>query len=327
MPISSRNLKQFIYCVPGLQQQERVAELIKRVEQTCTVVNERVALRPEVALGYVNLPIQVTFPPGVVLVPQKDPLLMNLNSGIWHNPSPEPVLRLARLGWVSFGVRLRKFQLTFECCLDCSAKDYKIDVEVHNLAGIEKAERAEKLSQISEHLNLPVAISGSEPTVIQRGGLEASISDYESPEKKTIQAYLKCHVSRKAYQFLMQKLVTEAKGKVTDWQVGIAGEAPIGEVLAEVNRIGFPGKKTELSYWWRIRSHRDFSAMTEMAVITDTSSVAQSLIEFQFTKNRLGQLDVGADKKGGFKLWFSFDEKEHQLEFTQLSGIKLKEDH
>lgn len=67
--------------------------------------------------------------------------------------------------------------------------------------------------------------------------------------------------------------------------------------------------------------------MTEMAARNEYGSVAQSLFEFEFGSSKRGQLDMAADKKGGFKLWFSFDDKADQLEFTKLTGIKVVEWH
>jgi hypothetical protein len=327
MPISTRSVKDFIYITaPKLINRERVEKIIETIEQTCRIVEERVALRPELGSNHVNLPTETEFPSGIVLVPQDTPLLMNLNPGAWARPSVEPIFRLAKLGWVSFGGRLRKFQQTLDYELTCDTDGCEVGIEMTSLAGVSKPEWIKKLSQTTTLLDLPVTLSGPEPTVLHRDGLSASISEYESPDKRVKSVEFKCSLSRDVYEPLMQRLVSESKGKVTAWQVGVKGEPPLPEVLAEVKLIGFPGKKTELTYWWRLQSYRCFTGMTQMAKLNNVNQVAQSLFGFEFTKGRRGQLDLAANRKGDFMPWFSFDAKADQIEFTKLTGIKLKQE-
>src|SRR5688572_27126571 len=119
MGIRSDSLKRFIYAVPGLPKRENVSEVLKKVEQACTIIAERVALKPEFVNTKVSLPIKLALPSGIVLVKPKHggDKIIDQGPGVWRTPDPKALLRLSKSADVTLFVELKRFKRTFYCRL------------------------------------------------------------------------------------------------------------------------------------------------------------------------------------------------------------------
>jgi len=324
MGIRSEALKKFIYAVPGVVKQDRVLAIMTKVEKSCTVIDERVPLNPEFTNSKVSCPIELSLPPGVMLVAGKDDMVVDYNPGIWPNPPAAALMEMSHFGLISIVVELKKFKHSYRIKIEAEKGAGRVLVELTGVAEVEKGERIALLQKISEALELPLEFSGSNSLPTGRGKTQVAVSYLEPPNSST---ELQCNLSHDAYSSLLPRVMAEAKGKMDSWRVVNSGSRSFSELISGINRLGFPCRKTEITYTWRLRSHRDFAAMTAMAVRNEYGEVAQSMFEFEFGGDKRGQFDMAANKKGGFKLWFSFDLKADQSEFTRVTGIKLKEDH
>jgi hypothetical protein len=330
MALRTDSLKPHIYAVPGLPKRERVAELLRQIERLCTVTGERVALKPEFVYAKTSWPFRLTLPPGVIFVKPKHQgdSIINHAPGIWRTPNVKGMMQLSKFADVSVDVDVRKFKRTFDCSLGMNQGRCSIEVSAGKFDGMERPARIECLRQIAELFELPVKFSDSSSTAQHVDGLKIELSGLEEVSGNGSQyGEIKCELTPKDCGPILKRLLTESKGKLSCWRVENLNVVPFTKLVSLANRVHLPGPKVEIDYTWALRSYRDFAVLTQMAVRNDYGSMAQSLFEFKFADGKQGQVDIAADKKGGFKFWISFDAKEDQLEFTQLTGIALKPWH
>lgn len=244
MSIRDTSLKKFIYVVPGLPKRERVAEILQKIEQSCTLVQERIGLKTEILNVKLSFPIDLSLPRGVVHVAGINDGFGSMNPDTWLDPSPEALIRLSKFGSPRVSVVLKKNKLEFWCRVGVKNGVCDFYVELCKLAGVEITERIELLRWILEQLDIPVTFTFSSESgnadVVHNQGLMASLSCLEK-EKSSVE--LKCGLSQELFSSVLKKLVAMVKGKIGSWGVGVTGDVPLSKLADEVNRVGFPSEK------------------------------------------------------------------------------------
>jgi hypothetical protein len=101
-------------------------------------------------------------------------------------------------------------------------------------------------------------------------------------------------------------------------------ESGVLSLWRKINSVGFPKGPVECNFSWHLKNYSFYKEMPAMTKLLGEAAT-QSLLDFEFGEAKQCQLAALCNKKGQYRLVFSFDGDFDHEELANLLKLKLKE--